>query len=116
MAERRRTDKLNSEFKKLISMSLAELDLLSNISILDVSVTEDLDRAKVFVSIFGTDDKQKMLEVLKSKSGAIRHFLSTKMSIRKIPQLFFEIDNTEVVSSRIDALLKQISQEKKDNG
>ena len=114
MSANRRTDKLNSEFQKLISMALRELELISNVSVLAVSVTEDLDRAKVYVGIFGTEDKESVLKTLKNKSGIIRHFLSSRMSIRKIPQLFFEIDETEAYSSRIDALLKQISEEKKD--
>lgn len=59
-------------------------------SITRVRVQEDLLRAKVYVSILGTDAQQRLgLEGLRHAAGRIHALLRDRISLRFIPELDF---------------------------
>lgn len=112
-----RLSKLSEQIKKEISYIIQNeikdprVPMLT--SVVNVEVTRDLRYAKVYVSVFGDEEKKaKCIEGLKSASGYIRKEVGSRMDIRYIPELIFEIDRSIEYGMHIDKVLKEM---KKNN-
>lgn len=76
-----------------------------------VQVTSDYSYATVYVSFLGKEErKQAGLKALNRAKGFIRTELGKRLSIRKVPDLIFKLDNTLEKGQRIDSILSQISE------
>ncbi len=78
------------------------------ITVTKVSVTPDLGLAKVFVSIFATQNKQDVLSKIEEHKKEIRYELGKRIrkQLRIVPELsFFEDDSLDYIDN-IDNLLK----------
>ena len=77
------------------------------ISVSEIKLTDDLSIAKVFVSIFPTDNSQKIVDEIGLMNNKIRFELGNKMrnQVRKIPELRFVLDTSIDEMEKIDKLL-----------
>lgn len=65
------------------------------ISISHVDVTNDLSFAKVYVSVFGTDEqREEAIEGLNSAKGFIKKELGRIVKLRAMPELIFVSDES----------------------
>jgi len=80
------------------------------VTITEVEVTQDLLIAKIFLSIYNVQDKEKKLEEIKSHAHEIRRQLGNKMRfhLRRIPELLFYLDESIENAIRVNELLKGI--------
>ncbi|MCD7729079.1 MAG: 30S ribosome-binding factor RbfA [Clostridia bacterium] len=108
--------RLASEFQKEIT-SIISRDLRNKypsisaiISVTGADVAPDLKTAKIYLSIFDTDEqkRQQSFEIIKENSGFIRHELSSRMTIRTVPVLTFIFDVSAEYGSHIDDILKNL--------
>ncbi|MEM8998634.1 MAG: 30S ribosome-binding factor RbfA [Bacteroidota bacterium] len=78
------------------------------ISVSKVYVTSDLSIAKVYVSIFPTKMAQELLMGIKSNESQIKHELAqrAKHQLRRMPNLYFYLDDSLDYIDKIDASLK----------
>lgn len=110
----KRTDKLSKQIQRdlgeIIDAAAAQLLEGVMVTIMEVRVTPDLGLAKVYVSIFNTDDKERELEILKSNLPQIRHYLAGKLrgQVRKIPEIAIELDERIDRAQHIEELLNKI--------
>ena len=77
------------------------------ITVTHVKVTSDLSYANVYLSIFGVDDKQKVVDEVSQNTRAIRGLLGNRIrhQLRVVPELrFFEDDSLDYIEN-IDKLL-----------
>jgi len=77
------------------------------ITVTHVNVTSDLSYARVYLSVFGVDDKKKVVEEVSQNAKAIRGLLGNRVrhQMRIIPELrFFEDDSLDYIEN-IDNLL-----------
>lgn len=74
-----------------------------------VRVTADLGLAKVYVSVFPSENGQESIENMNTHVTHIRHELAQKIrhQVRKIPQLRFYLDDSLDYIDNIDQLLKE---------
>lgn len=80
-------------------------------SVTDVDVTGDLRHAKIFISVYGSDDEVGLtMEGLSSAAGFIRGEIGRRLGIRHAPELHFELDTSLARGSRVIALLNQIKE------
>lgn len=112
-----RADRLSEELKKRISVlirdELKDPDIPMMCSVLYVEVTQDLRYAKVRVSVMGDERTQrKAIRALARSQGFIRRKLSGDMTVRYVPEIAFELDQSITHSIRVSQLL----QEMKSNG
>ena len=77
------------------------------ITVTRVAVTSDLSFARVYLSIYGVDDKPKVVEEVNSNMHAIRGLLGNKIrhQVRQIPELRFIHDDSLDYIENIDTLL-----------
>lgn len=106
-----RTDRIAEEIKKelsyMIQNELKDPRVTGLISVTKVVVTKDLKYCKVYVSIFG-DDKNAVLEGIKSGAGYMRKELSTRIKVRTIPELQFVLDDSIEYGAHINEVLKNL--------
>ena len=110
-----RGGRINEEFKReisnLIQNEIKDPRLTAMISVTDVKVTKDLRYAKVYVSIFCTDEEEKKnnLAALKSASGFIRKTVGQKINLRHTPEIIVELDDSINYGMHMDELIQKIS-------
>ncbi|MDJ0645118.1 MAG: 30S ribosome-binding factor RbfA [Flavobacteriaceae bacterium] len=78
------------------------------ISVTKVHVTTDLSQAKVYLSVFPNEQREKLLEGIKSNTVLIRHELAqrTRNQLRRVPDLLFYIDDSLDYIENIDNSLR----------
>lgn len=93
---------------KIIGYEIKNPSVTGLISVTDVEITPDLKYAKVYISIFGRQNKEKVLDALKQSSGFIRSNLGTKVRMRNIPMLTFVIDDSIEYGSHMEKVIKEV--------
>ena len=72
----------------------------------EVRLTADLRTARVFFSCLGDDRQRKRCEeALKHAAGMLRRELGRRLSLRFVPALHFEFDDSLQRAERINRLL-----------
>ena len=82
---------------------------ISFVTVTDVEVTRDYSIATIYITFFNReigDDVQ--LQALNRAKGFIRSELGSKLTVRKVPELLFKIDDSLDKGNRIDQLLKDL--------
>lgn len=107
-----RADRLNHQMLRDISELLdAELTDMSGgiTTFTSVSLTKDLRIAKVFYSFLGSDEGRTRVEnYLFAKRKQIRSKIGKNLTIRHIPELTFQYDESVQRGVKIEALLNEI--------
>ena len=98
MPTNRRQDQLGQvitrELSDLMRMRMKD-PRIGFASITAVEVTKDLSYAKVFVSVMGTPEEQReTMRGLRHASGFLRHELAQRLTIRHVPELTFQLDES----------------------
>lgn len=78
------------------------------ISVSKVSVTPDLGVAKVYLSVFPSDKRSKIIDGVTSNAPLIRHELAkrTRNQLRRMPELLFFGDDSLDYIENIDKSLR----------
>lgn len=114
-----RTDRLNAELKREISEIIAKKlknpAVTAMVSVTDVDVSPDISYAKVFVSVFSTDENKKneSFAALCADAKKIRYELGKSMRIRTVPELDLILDRSLEYGDKMDKLLHKISEDEK---
>ena len=83
------------------------------VSITDVNVSGDLQHAKVFVSIYGTEtDRAETMAGLEAATGYVRKQLGHRVRLRRTPEVIFLEDRSLERGTRVLSLLNQLDQER----
>ncbi|HLO51020.1 MAG TPA: 30S ribosome-binding factor RbfA [Kamptonema sp.] len=119
MATSRRVERVSSLIKREVSLLL--LNGIKDdrvgagiVSVTDVDVSGDLQHAKIFVSIYGTDEaKAETMAGLKSATGYVRSELGHRVGLRRTPEVVFLEDRSLERGDKMLLLLNKLSQERK---
>ena len=75
-----------------------------------MSISPDLRHARVFVSLLGTEDEWRQVrDGLAAASGFLRRKLGERLSLRYMPDLSFERDQSLEQGSRLLGLIEKVS-------
>ena len=119
MATSRRVERVSSLIKREVSLLL--LNGIKDdrvgagiVSVTDVNVSGDLQHAKIFVSIYGTEEaKAETMAGLKSATGYVRSELGHRVGLRRTPEVVFLEDHSLERGDKMLLLLNKLSQERK---
>lgn len=111
-----RSVQVAEELRKIISQILLE-DLndpgIGFVTITRVELTDDLRFARVFYSIFGSDEEKETTEKALFKSmRIIRKLAVERLNMRYAVDIRFEADESLDAGFRIDEILKKIKEQK----
>jgi len=86
---------------------------LGFVTITGVEVTNDLQHAKVYFTVYGSEQERISTEkFLKRMTSFVRYCIGQRIRLRYTPEISFQYDHTIERASRIDELINQIRQEK----
>lgn len=86
------------------------------VSVTNVDVSGDLQHAKIYVSIYGTDEaRAETMAGLKSAKGYVRSELGQRIRLRRTPEVIFQEDRSIERGTRVLSLINQISQNRSDD-
>jgi ribosome-binding factor A len=84
------------------------------VSVTDVDVSGDLQHAKVYVSIYGTEEaKAETMAGLKSATGYVRSELGSRVRLRRTPEVVFIEDHSIERGTKVLSLLNQLELQRK---
>jgi len=111
----RLSEEMKREISKMILEEIKDPRIKAMVSITDIEVTKDLRYAKVYVSIYGSEeDKQETFEGLKNAAGYIRHEIGRRIKMRYTPEIIFELDRSIEYGAYISEILKELNKQEGD--
>ncbi|HEY9816784.1 MAG TPA: 30S ribosome-binding factor RbfA [Candidatus Obscuribacterales bacterium] len=116
MAKNRRVERVAELIRREVSQMLVadikdERVGMGMVSVTDVDVSGDLQHAKIFVSIYGSDEaRTETMEGLRSATGFVRSELGKRVRLRRTPEVLFVEDRGIERGSRVLSLINQLSQ------
>lgn len=118
MATDRRVSRVGALIQREISQMLVN-DIKDDrvgagmVSVTDVQVSGDLQHAKIFVSIYGTEEaRAETMDGLKAATGYVRRELGQRVRLRRTPEVMFVEDRSLERGDRVLSLLNQISSDR----
>jgi len=111
------TNKRSDRVGDLIKQEVASLILLGGvkdprigfITITHVEMTPDLKEARIYFSQIGSEkDKTRSKEGLNSASGYVRRHLAKVLSLRHIPTVTFNYDDSMEYADRIEKVIRDL--------
>jgi ribosome-binding factor A len=114
-----RMSRIGEEMKKELSI-LIQREIkdprIGFVTVTGVEVTSDLQLAKVYVSIFGSEEeRESTLAGLQKAKGFLRTEIGRRIKLRHVPELVFKMDTSIDYGNKIDSLLRQISSAEEGN-
>lgn len=115
----RRTLKAAEAIRQVVSMAiLTEIQdpRVQDVTVLRVEVSGDMQLAKVYVSVMGSESKQNLcMKGLKSSAGFLQSKVAKRIDTRYTPQIMFILDqgvkNQLLVSKMLDEVLPRQNEE-----
>jgi ribosome-binding factor A len=84
-------------------------------SVTAVDVSGDLQHARIFVSIYGTDEaRAETMEGLESAKGFVRRELGQRLGLRRTPEISFKEDRSFEEGTKVLSLINKISYEREE--
>ena len=86
------------------------------VTVTEVKMTPDLLTAKIYISVYGTEDKQEVILLLEDAMHQLRQALAGKIGkqMRRMPNIEFFLDELIDEMYRVDALLNRVNTEDKE--
>lgn len=88
-------EEVKMELSAIIQREVKDPRIDSLVSVVAVDTTADLKECKVYISVFGDDEKRSQtLDGLHSSAGFIRRELARRLNLRNTPNLHFIMDTS----------------------
>lgn len=111
-----RGERLKELYKELVSELLRQVKdpgLTGFLTVTDLELSADRKTAVVYYSILGSDaERASAAKALERAAPYLRELLKKKVTVKTIPNLKFEFDDTPRKASRIDELLHKLEKER----
>lgn len=108
------SDLLRAEISDLLLREVKDPRVAGLVTITEVDVSPDLSRAKVFVSVMGTDEeKTSTLRALTAAAHFVQRNLGKRLTLRRVPELDFVPDDSLERGAQILELLNKTRDEQR---
>jgi ribosome-binding factor A len=105
----RLAETLREEIAEVVGFELDD-PRVEMVTVTEVSVSDDLRDAKVYVLIDGNDDEvKKALKALQNAATFVRQQVAMNLSMRFAPHLHFVRESAEENASRINSILSDLT-------
>jgi len=107
-------DFLREEISMIVQQEIKDPGI-GFVTIIDVRMTEDLKYAKVYYSVYGSDEeKERTAQALKRATNYVKHLLGEKVRMKYMPDITFVYDTDQERAARIDEILKKVGNVSED--
>jgi ribosome-binding factor A len=101
---------LIKEVSDIIQRHVKDPRISGIVSVTDVELSADYGYAKVYISVYGTEEqKEKTMEAIEDSTPYIRKEVGKRIRLRHVPELEFRRDDSLERGSKITSLLDKIS-------
>jgi len=101
---------IRQEISSMFYQGLKDPRLHSGIiSLLEVQVDSELNRANIYVSILDKDKADEVMKAFASANGYIRRELAKRLSVRQVPELVFHHDTTIEEGLRLRRIIDDLN-------
>lgn len=102
-------ESLREEIAEVVGFEMND-PRLETVTVTDVTVSEDLRDAKVYVLVDGTEAEiEKAMITLQRAAAFVRSQVAMNLSLRHAPHLFFVRDTAEENAARVGSILSDLS-------
>ena len=113
MADRRRMERVNGllreEIAGLLASQVNDPRLKGIITITQVRTASDLRSARVYVSVMGAEAvRQEALAGIQSSASYLRRELRSRVTLRHVPFLTFQLDDAMLEANRLMQLIDDL--------
>jgi ribosome-binding factor A len=104
-------EQIREEVSQILSTEVADPGI-GLVTVTRVKVTPDLSLARVYWTLMGDQaERKKTQKALARAASYVRHLLSTRMSLRRSPEVVFTFDQAVTAQDRVEEILQEIKQE-----
>lgn len=101
-------DLIHKELAKMLLGEIKDPRVQGLVTVMKVEVSSDLQCAKIFISVHGSESRKKSaIAGLKKAKGFIRRILLHRLDMKRIPEFKFELDRSLDAQEKIERLLAQ---------
>ena len=115
----RRTEQVGDEIQRLLGEVIqneVKDPRVGFVTVTGVTMTPDLQRANVRISIMGDDAQRKeTMRALERAKGFLRHRVGEEVTLRTVPQLVLHLDTSLDHALRIGEVLRDLERERLEN-
>jgi len=105
-------DAIRRELSELLMRETKDPRIEGLLSVTAVNTSADLRYARVYVSVMGTEEeKRRVQEGLAAAAGFLRRCLADRLTLRYIPEITFERDDSIERGSRLLELINEVAPE-----
>ncbi len=107
-------EQIREEVSQILSTEIADPGV-GLVTVTRVKVTADLSLARVYWTAMGDAvERKKTAKALARAAAYIRHLLSTRMTLRRSPEVQFLFDQSVAAQDRVEQILQELKQEAED--
>lgn len=103
-----KVDELIAQQLGQIIASEVEMPQGSIVTITNVKTSPDLKHAKVFLSVLPDENKREVMSLLINNAYEFQKILNDKVTLRSVPKLRFQIDESGQKAAELEALLDNL--------
>ena len=101
--------RIHREVADILERRLRDPGLSHWVNVTGVEVNHDLSLARVFVAILPEgDERERTLAALRRASGFVRHELASRLGLREVPEVRFQLDTSVEKGARVDEILRKL--------
>ena len=80
------------------------------VTVTNVKMSSDLGQAKIYLSVYNTENKQEVMLMMEEHVVPLRQSLSQRIKkhVRRVPRIAFYIDDTVDEMYRVDAMFEDM--------
>ena len=120
MALSHRTERVAEQIREEVSqILLSEVadPAVGLVTVSRVKVSPDLSLARVYwTTMAETAERKKTEKALARAAGFVRHLLSTRMTLRRSPEVVFIFDQSVAAQDRVEQILQELKQQEEARG
>ena len=104
-------EQIREEVSQILSTEVADPGV-GLVTVSRVKVTPDLSLARVYWTIMGTPAEHKETQKALGRAAAyVRHLLSTRLNLRRSPEVVFTYDQSVAAQDRVEQILQDLKEE-----
>ena len=115
MALSHRVERISEQVREELSQMLATEvgdPGIGLVTVTRVKLTGDLSLARAYWTIMGsTAERKKTAVALQRATPYLRHLLSTRLTLRRVPELQFLFDHSVAAQDRVEQILQELHAE-----
>ena len=101
---------IREELSILLLHELKDPRIVAMTTVTHVETSPDLEHARVFVSVMGTEDERAgAMQGLKSAEGFLRRSLAGRVKMRRVPALNFALDTSMEEGAQMLELIDRVA-------